>query len=112
MRSSPLRSDPEKTLDWLRRSRRPIARKTRLNPLNGERRARARGDRIYGPYHRYVASLGTCILADHPDHECIGETTGHHLKTIAAGGEDEGNEIDVCALAHASIHTLGTRLFS
>lgn len=63
----------------------------------------------YGEYHQYIKTL-RCLL-EHTG-ECLGPVTGHHVKSIGAGGQDEGNEIPLCVQHHTEIHTLGRKTFA
>jgi hypothetical protein len=45
-----------------------------------------------------------CTINDH----CLGDFTGHHLKTRGSGGPDETwNMMPVCTLHHNQAHSLG-----
>lgn len=69
VKRTPLRADPEKVREWLRKSRKPLARKTRLAPL-GRRAARLRASEPdIGPlapleWRRavYAACGGRCVM--------------------------------------------------
>lgn len=64
----------------------------------------------YGPYHAWVATL-PCLLADRPDHRCAGRITGHHVRSVGAGGRDRGNEVPLCERAHRAVHRAGQVTF-
>lgn len=40
----------------------------------------------------------------HPDHECRGRITGHHVVPVGRGGKDHANVIPVCWHLHSLIH--------
>lgn len=62
-------------------------------------------DRVYGSYFRYVKGFPCAVEGDRD--ECLGEITGHHLKSVGSGGQDAGNLAPLCAKHHTAIHTLG-----
>lgn len=94
---------------WLRRLT-ALTRRTPLRRVNPERqKRREEAGQVYGPYHRYVKTL-PCILAGRSGHTCWGPVTGHHVKTVGAGGLDERNEVPCCVMAHREIHA-GARGF-
>lgn len=89
-----------------KRSRKPM-------PKVNEERLKRREEQglVYGPYHRWVETQ-PCILTGHQLHECefyLGRSgiEGHHLKTVASGGKDAGNEVSVCAKLHDLLHQHG-----
>lgn len=87
------RKTPLKRGGRLKRS--PIKR------VNRERaKARRENEKVYGPYHVWISTL-PCHFASH---ECIGVVKGHHVKTVATGGEDYGNEIPLCVQHHTEAH--------
>lgn len=61
---------------------------------------------VYGPYHQWIKEQ-PCWLHNHPDHECLGVVTGHHLKTVGSGGVDWRNEIPACVRLHDQVHVEG-----
>jgi len=63
----------------------------------------------YGEYHSWIKTLN-CLLVHRG--ECFGAVTGHHVKSIGAGGHDECNEIPLCMKHHTDIHTLGRKTFA
>ncbi len=62
----------------------------------------------YGPYHDYVARQ-KCVLWTR--RECFGRVTGHHVRSVGAGGRDHGNEVPLCLKHHHELHTVGRRTF-
>lgn len=89
----------------------PKLKRTPLNPVNRERKRRRReAGEVYGAFHRWLSTL-PCILMDAPGHECLGTVTGHHVKSVGAGGKDWANEVPVCADAHAELHHAGRETF-
>lgn len=109
MKRTPLaRRTPLKRRAWLQR-------RTRLRPINPERRQRMRTDpdghqHTYGDYHRFV-SKQPCLLRRVRRHHCIGEVSGHHIRTVGAGGRDYEQEVPLCAMAHLSHDHLGRETF-
>jgi len=86
----------------------PKLKRSRLNPVNRERRERRKkDDDVYGSYHRYVQEL-PCILADR--HECAA-AVGHHVKSVGAGGKDYANEVPLCLRHHEEVHRTGRETF-
>lgn len=65
---------------------------------------------VYGPYHRWIGTLD-CLLAGRPDHRCAGRVTGHHVRSVGAGGKDVGNEVPLCERAHRQLHRIGRTSF-
>jgi len=123
--------DPDKLRNWQRRSKPletkkglkpggPLKRSTPLKsttPLPNKNQARVARRQaaglVYGAYHRSVTKM-PCWLAGHSDHQCrffSGRPSieGDHLKTIAAGGKDEGNEWPVCPGLHSLRHQKGPK---
>ena len=97
-RRTPLKADPAKARAWQDASR------AELPAVNKERRKRrADAGLVYGEHHRHVATL-PCVLQGLPGHHCWGDVCGHHLKTVATGGEDRRNQVPVCTSAHAEFH--------
>lgn len=95
--------------------RSPLRRDTPLPRLNRERQQRRREvGEVYGAYHAWIRAH-RCILADHPQHRCVGPVEGAHVRSVGAGGKDVGNEVPLCVAAHrgdgASLHRLGRRSF-
>lgn len=92
--------------------RTPLVRRTRINPVNRDRRAKRQAEgKVYGEYHRYVSEQ-PCILAFNPEgSQCFGDTVGHHVETVGHGGEDEGNEVSLCVQHHDEVHRLGIDTF-
>ena len=87
--------------------RTPLKQGSRLRLFGRVRqRRRAKGD-VYGPYHRYVGTL-PCVVGGGG---CKGAVAGHHLKTVAAGGKDHGNEVPLCVPHHQTLHIGGRVLF-
>lgn len=82
-----------------------------MRRVNWKRRKKRQDEGlVYGPYHQWIATK-PCILSGVREHKCIGDVVGHHIRSVGAGGQDYGNEIPVCALAHLSIETLGRLTF-
>lgn len=65
---------------------------------------------VYGPYHEWISGL-RCLLSDHPDHRCAGRVAGHHVRSVGAGGTDQGNEVPLCGRAHREVHRVGRETF-
>lgn len=92
MKRSRLKSDPEKTREWQRRSRR------KLPQQSAKRKAQnaVRRDVTEQVFERdgYV-----CRLASKPETgPCFGPLTPHHLKKKSAGGADSlANQVTLCA---------------
>ena len=84
-----------------------IARKKGVNPINRERKERDRGDRVYGPYHKWISTL-PCVIGGN----CFGPVKGHHVKSVGARGEDFGNEVPLCVKHHDEGHTGGWKSFA
>lgn len=84
-----------------------LDRRTPLAKVNRKRRKRREAEgKVYGPYHKAMSTMD-CILKGHPLHQCYGPICGHHLKRVANGGEDRGNEVPVCVRLHAELHFEG-----
>ena len=66
-------------------------------------KGRATGDEVYGPLFEACKRL-PCILGGHPDHQCWGPVTGHHVKRVGAGGVDWENVVPMCRHLHALCH--------
>jgi hypothetical protein len=92
--------------------RTPLKQRSRLRPFGRVRKRRqAKGD-VYGPYHRFVGTLRSCIVGRSPAIYCFVSTVaGHHLKTVGAGGRDYGNEVPLCASHHSLLHRIGPSRF-
>lgn len=65
---------------------------------------------VYGPYHDWVGTLD-CLIGERPDHRCAGRVTGHHVRSVGAGGKDRGNEVPLCERAHREVHRVGRETF-
>jgi hypothetical protein len=93
--------------------RTPLKQGSRLRPFGRLRqRRRAKGE-VYGSYHVFVAKL-PCVagrVPRLPTMRCGWNTTGHHLKSIGAGGTDYGNEVALCFKHHDHLHVLGRATF-
>lgn len=77
-----------------------------------------KGVDVYGPYHRFTASLPCWVRRSSPlAHTCRRIdysrplVEGHHDRTVGAGGVDYDNEIPLCQQMHYAIHQLGKPLF-
>lgn len=79
--------------------------------LTGGGEAHGDDPAVYGPYHAWVGTLD-CLLRKHPGHRCGGRVTGHHLRSVGAGGTDVGNEVPLCGRAHREVHRIGQRSFA
>ena len=94
-----------KVVSWWEKVRAPLPK------TNKERRRRRReADEVYGSYHQWV-SQQPCVLASYPRSGCFGKITGHHLKSVGAGGRDADNEVSICAKHHVQLHTVGLARF-
>lgn len=60
-------------------------------------------EEVYGPIFKACRHM-PCILRSHPDHDCWGYVTGHHVKRVGAGGKDENNVVPVCVHLHNLVH--------
>ncbi len=78
-----------------------------IRKTNSKRKSRVRQGEVYGDYHRHAAAAYECVAHRHPKHVCVGDCTGHHLKSVKSGGKDFGNVVTVCAQLHAELHTRG-----
>lgn len=97
---------------WIRRSAKPIARRTPLNRRNAKRCAKrfaenygVRGDAIRGM---------ACLLA-HRQHgdgkpECEGDIEAAHAKSRGAGG-NRRDLVPLCRGHHALSHRIGSKTF-
>lgn len=83
-------------------------RRNAIRKVNRERQARrAREDRVYGSYHRWIGTW-PCLLANA---SCWGTVAGHHVRSVGAGGEDYANEIPLCTFHHGVIEAKGRLTF-
>ena len=85
----------------------PPQSKTPLRKSNPERKKRVRGDEVYGDFHRWIKTQPCVFGYVDAVHDCAGPVTGHHIKSVGAGGKDYANEVPVCDRAHNVIHTHG-----
>lgn len=89
-----------------------LKRSRGLNPVNRERRKRRRVDgdtgvkHTYGSYHRWIQTR-PCWIRHHPDHDCGGGGSGHHVRHVGNGGKDPANEVPLCEPAHQELHRIG-----
>ena len=65
---------------------------------------------VYGAYHQWIGTL-RCLLQERSDHRCAGRVTGHHVRSVGAGGKDVGNEVPLCERFHREVHRIGRRTF-
>jgi hypothetical protein len=82
----------------------------RRKPLrsNPERKARVRGDEVYGSYHWWIKNW-PCLFFDRG--ECSGSISGHHVKSVGSGGRDARNEVPLCAYHHRLGDDIGWKSF-
>lgn len=59
---------------------------------------------VYGEYYEWVKGFDICAVSDD---RCLGGLTGHHVKTVGAGGKDYGNVVPLCTRHHTAVHTIG-----
>lgn len=62
-----------------------------------------RTETVYGTIFEACRNL-PCILAGRAGHRCVGSVTGHHVRSVGAGGQDRENCVPVCVSAHAMCH--------
>jgi len=101
----------------------PLSTKKRIRKSNPEKKRRSRADprsgrrHTYGGYHQWIKRQpceargdGKCDLPDYQ--RARGLVDGHHVKSIASGGRDYGNEIPLCRRHHIWIETYGPTKFT
>lgn len=88
----------------------PIKRNAGVPKRNAKRQAKRRAaDDVYGSFFRYVATLPCAVMGEGDD--CEGKVTGHHIKSVGAGGKDAGNLTPLCVRHHRMIHDIGPKRF-
>lgn len=80
----------------------PPQRKTRLRPVNPERRANLRAVQ-FGPQAALCRRLPCCVCGSRPTH-------AHHVVSRGAGGEDR-HTVPLCWSCHGLVHRLGRETF-
>lgn len=81
-----------------------LKRKTRLNPVNRERRARRRAEQ----FSHQAARCRTmdCCACGRP-----GPSDPAHVRSRGAGGRDKGNIVPLCRPCHNLQHAKGMKTF-
>lgn len=107
------RSEKMRTSKQLVRSLEQNRRNTEVKRFNRRRLAKRKAENlVYGTHHKAMARFA-CVLIGSNGHVCgpapkQRKVCGHHLKTVATGGEDRNNEVPVCGLAHLEFHAAGS----
>lgn len=96
----------------LKRSGKPIARRTRLKTKGRSRFAHRRNK----AFAQWVADFRCCIgyYGLDPSHDCplgyLGSEAAH-IKSRGAGGDDARNIVPLCRYHHQEQHTMGIKSF-
>lgn len=86
------------------RRKTPLRNRTRINPLNEERRAQRRAEE-FGPQAELCRGLPCCVCFAPPPSDPA------HVRTRAAGGRDDANVVPLCRAHHTEQHTVGIKTF-
>ena len=83
---------------------RPKARKP-IKPKTGKpKRFAGRRNEEYAAWIRTQPCIMTSLV-------CMGKVQSCHVKSRAAGGDDEGNCVSMCAVHHHAQHSMGIKTF-
>lgn len=91
----------------------PTKAMSRAKPMPTKNAARQKKRRdvgeVYGPFFAYVKTLPCAVYGE--GDPCEGPVTGHHLRSVGAGGKDAANLAPLCAKHHRLIHNIGPKRF-
>jgi hypothetical protein len=73
-------------------------------PLRARRVPKAFAKHRVPTFHKWVATFECLLIAKHI---CGGRVEACHVRSRGAGGDDVGNEIPLCKLAHQQWHLWG-----
>ena len=85
--------------------RTPLVSKTRVNPVNRERRAARRAEE-FGPLAQYCREL-PCCGCHRP-----APSDPAHIRSRGAGGKDRANVVPLCRECHQLQHQVGILTFA